>query len=144
MQDTPASATVLTADAIASQGIDNVSEIQQVAPSVAINTYNRSTFINIRGVGIAQSRAKKRRQLLFLLVGRRRIAVRFEDRQTERAAVAVRPQTLPLDRGVQRGAMLEESLRQRRTTPSEERMSKIERHDLKGSDDASSSSQNRR
>ena len=26
-----------------------------MAPSVAINTYNRSTFINIRGVGIAQS-----------------------------------------------------------------------------------------
>ncbi|GFE82290.1 TonB-dependent receptor [Steroidobacter agaridevorans] len=55
LQDTPASATVLTADAIAAQGIDNVSEIQQVAPSVAINTYNRSTFINIRGVGISQS-----------------------------------------------------------------------------------------
>ena len=55
LQDTPASATVLTADALAAQGIDNVSEIQQAAPSVAINTYNRSTFINIRGVGISQS-----------------------------------------------------------------------------------------
>src|SRR5687767_1988410 len=55
LQDTPVSATVLTADAIAAQGVDNVSEIQQVAPSVAINTYNRSTFINIRGVGISQS-----------------------------------------------------------------------------------------
>src|SRR5689334_18760391 len=44
LQDTPASATVLTADALAAQGIDNVAEIQQVAPSVAINTYNRSTF----------------------------------------------------------------------------------------------------
>jgi iron complex outermembrane receptor protein len=55
LQDTPASATVLTADALAAQGIDNVTEIQQVAPSVAINTYNRSTFINIRGVGISQS-----------------------------------------------------------------------------------------
>ncbi|MBM0106299.1 TonB-dependent receptor [Steroidobacter sp. S1-65] len=55
LQDTPASATVLTADALAEQGIDNVSELQQVAPSVAINTYNRSTFINIRGVGISQS-----------------------------------------------------------------------------------------
>ncbi len=55
LQDTPASATVLTADALAAQGIDNVTEIQQVAPSVSINTYNRSTFINIRGVGISQS-----------------------------------------------------------------------------------------
>nr|WP_298728200.1 TonB-dependent receptor [uncultured Steroidobacter sp.] len=55
LQDTPASATVLSADALAAQGVDNVSEIQNVAPSVAINTYNRSTFINIRGVGISQS-----------------------------------------------------------------------------------------
>lgn len=55
LQDTPASATVLTADALAAQGVDNVTEIQQVAPSVSINTYNRSTFINIRGVGISQS-----------------------------------------------------------------------------------------
>jgi iron complex outermembrane recepter protein len=55
LQDVPASATVLTAEALASKGIDNVIEIQNVAPSVAINTYNRSTFINIRGVGISQS-----------------------------------------------------------------------------------------
>ena len=55
LQDVPASATVLTAEALASKGVDNVIEIQNVAPSVAINTYNRSTFINIRGVGISQS-----------------------------------------------------------------------------------------
>ena len=55
LQDVPISATVLTAEALAAQGVDNVIEIQQVAPSVAINTYNRSTFINIRGVGIGQS-----------------------------------------------------------------------------------------
>ncbi len=55
LQEVPASATVLTADSLARQGIDNVIEIQQAAPAVAINTYNRSTFINIRGVGIAQS-----------------------------------------------------------------------------------------
>jgi iron complex outermembrane receptor protein len=55
LQDVPASATVLTGEALAAQGVDNVIEIQTVAPSVAINTYNRSTFINIRGVGIAQS-----------------------------------------------------------------------------------------
>jgi iron complex outermembrane receptor protein len=55
LQDVPASATVMNANAIASQGIRNVIDLQQAAPSVAINTYNRSTFINIRGVGIAQS-----------------------------------------------------------------------------------------
>src|SRR5690606_34567538 len=55
LQQVPASATVLTAETLAAQGVDNVLEIQQVAPSVAINTYNRSTFINIRGVGIGQS-----------------------------------------------------------------------------------------
>ena len=55
LQDVPASATVLTADDLAAKGVDNVIDIQTVAPSVAINTYNRSTFINIRGVGIAQS-----------------------------------------------------------------------------------------
>ena len=55
LQDVPASATVLTASALAAQGIDNVLDLQQAAPSVSINTYNRSTFINIRGVGISQS-----------------------------------------------------------------------------------------
>ena len=55
LQDVPASATVLNASALAAQGVRSVVDIQQVAPSVAINTYNRSTFINIRGVGIGQS-----------------------------------------------------------------------------------------
>jgi iron complex outermembrane receptor protein len=55
LQDVPASATVLSGEALAAQGVDNVIELQSVAPSVAINTYNRSTFINIRGVGIGQS-----------------------------------------------------------------------------------------
>jgi iron complex outermembrane receptor protein len=55
LQDVPISATVLSADALANMGVDNVNELQQVSPSLAINTYNRSTFINIRGVGIAQS-----------------------------------------------------------------------------------------
>ena len=55
LQDVPISATVLTAEMLAVKGVDNVIEIQTVAPSLAINTYNRSTFINIRGVGIAQS-----------------------------------------------------------------------------------------
>ncbi|GAB1256365.1 TonB-dependent receptor [Aurantivibrio plasticivorans] len=55
LQETPISATVLTGDSLIQKGVDNVDELQQVAPSLAINTYNRSTFINIRGVGIAQS-----------------------------------------------------------------------------------------
>jgi iron complex outermembrane receptor protein len=55
LQDVPASATVLSAEDVAAKGVDNVLDIQTVAPSVSINTYNRSTFINIRGVGISQS-----------------------------------------------------------------------------------------
>jgi iron complex outermembrane recepter protein len=55
LQDVPASATVLSAEELAFKGVDNVIDLQTVAPSVAINTYNRSTFINIRGVGIGQS-----------------------------------------------------------------------------------------
>ena len=55
LQDLPLSATVLNADKLADYSVNNVNDVQFVAPSVAINTYNRSTFINIRGVGIAQS-----------------------------------------------------------------------------------------
>ena len=55
LQDVPISATVLTSEDLVRQGVDNLSTIQQVSPSIAINTYNRSTFVNIRGVGIAQS-----------------------------------------------------------------------------------------
>ena len=55
LQDVPISATVLSGDDLAAKGVTTLANIQQVAPSIAINTYNRSTFINIRGVGIAQS-----------------------------------------------------------------------------------------
>lgn len=55
LQDVPISATVLTGEQLAQRGVSNLNDIQQVAPSIAINTFNRSTFINIRGVGIAQS-----------------------------------------------------------------------------------------
>lgn len=55
LQEVPISATVFTADDISAKGVTNVADIQQLAPSIAINTFNRSTFINIRGVGIAQS-----------------------------------------------------------------------------------------
>ncbi|MCC7461217.1 MAG: TonB-dependent receptor [Gammaproteobacteria bacterium] len=55
LQNVPTSATVLSAESLASEGVDSVLDVQQVAPSVAINSYNRSTYINIRGVGIAQS-----------------------------------------------------------------------------------------
>jgi iron complex outermembrane receptor protein len=55
LQSVPISATVLSAEALANEGVNNLAGLQQVAPSLAINTYNRSTFVNIRGVGIAQS-----------------------------------------------------------------------------------------
>jgi iron complex outermembrane receptor protein len=54
-QSVPISVTVLTGDDLVQRGVDDLNDVQQVAPSVAINTYNRSTFVNIRGVGIAQS-----------------------------------------------------------------------------------------
>jgi iron complex outermembrane receptor protein len=55
LQDVPISATIFSTNEIARRGIANVADIQLAAPSIAINTVNRSTFINIRGVGIAQS-----------------------------------------------------------------------------------------
>jgi len=55
LQDVPISATVFTDNDLRTKGIDNLNEIQQVAPGIAINTFNRSSFVNIRGVGIAQS-----------------------------------------------------------------------------------------
>jgi iron complex outermembrane receptor protein len=55
LQDVPTSATVLTTESLEKQGVNDIVDIQQVVPGVAINTYNRGTFINIRGVGIAQS-----------------------------------------------------------------------------------------
>lgn len=54
-QDVAISATVLSGDALAEQGVGSLNDIQRVSPSIAINTFNRSTFVNIRGVGIAQS-----------------------------------------------------------------------------------------
>ena len=55
LQDVPVSATVLSGEQLQQRGVVNLNDVQQVAPSVAINTFNRSTYINIRGVGIAQS-----------------------------------------------------------------------------------------
>ena len=69
LQSVPIAATVLNADALADQGVNNVAALQQVAPSVAINTYNRSTFINIRGVGIAQSAPTSTPGVAFYLDG---------------------------------------------------------------------------
>lgn len=54
-QDVAISATVLNADSLEKEGVVGIKDLQLVAPSVAINTYNRGTFINMRGVGIAQS-----------------------------------------------------------------------------------------
>jgi iron complex outermembrane recepter protein len=55
LQDVPVSATVLSGEQLTQRGVVTLNDIQQVAPSIAINTFNRSTYINIRGVGIAQS-----------------------------------------------------------------------------------------
>ncbi len=54
-QDVAIAASVFSGDSLAEQGVAAINDIQRIAPSIAINTFNRSTFINIRGVGIAQS-----------------------------------------------------------------------------------------
>src|SRR5688572_104331 len=55
LQDVPIAATVVTADDIATKGIDTIHDVQQFVPNTTIMTYNRSTFINIRGGGLAVS-----------------------------------------------------------------------------------------
>lgn len=55
LQDIPIAATVLSANEIARRGVHNLNDIQSVAPSLSINQVNRSTYVNIRGVGIAQT-----------------------------------------------------------------------------------------
>jgi iron complex outermembrane recepter protein len=55
LQDVPISATVFTGEELTRRGVTDLGGIQLVAPSIVINQYNRSAFVNIRGVGIAQS-----------------------------------------------------------------------------------------
>ncbi|MEO8307997.1 MAG: TonB-dependent receptor [Pseudomonadota bacterium] len=55
LQDVPISATVFNGEELARRGVTDLSGIQNVAPSIVVNQYNRSAFVNIRGVGIAQS-----------------------------------------------------------------------------------------
>lgn len=55
LQDVPISATVLSGEEIMRKGVANLADIQQVSPSISINQVNRSTYVNIRGVGIAQT-----------------------------------------------------------------------------------------
>ena len=62
LQDIPIAASVFTADDLDRQGITDLNDIQSASPSIAINVVNRSTFVNIRGVGIAQSAPTVRSQ----------------------------------------------------------------------------------
>ncbi|PQA87689.1 TonB-dependent receptor [Marinicaulis flavus] len=55
IQDVPIAVTVLTAEDFAKRAIDDIEDIQQAAPSIAVTTISRSTFINIRGVGLART-----------------------------------------------------------------------------------------
>ena len=55
LQEVPISATVFSGEDLDRRGVTDLNDIQTVAPSIAINVVNRSTFVNIRGVGIAQS-----------------------------------------------------------------------------------------
>ncbi len=55
LQKVPIAATVITAEDIDSRGLLNLHDMMQAAPSVSVNQVNRSLYINIRGVGIAQT-----------------------------------------------------------------------------------------
>ena len=55
LQKVAIAATVLNGKQLKNEGVNRIADLQNIAPSVAISTYNRSTFINIRGVGIAVS-----------------------------------------------------------------------------------------
>lgn len=55
LQKVPIAATVITAEDIESRGLQNLHDMMQAAPSVSVNQVNRSLYINIRGVGIAQT-----------------------------------------------------------------------------------------
>lgn len=55
LSDVPIAATVLNATMLAERGVRNVVDLQNVAPSLVINVYNRSTYINLRGIGLAVS-----------------------------------------------------------------------------------------
>ncbi len=54
LQDVPISATVLTTAELSRRGVQDVTNLQQVAPSITIAPLHRSVLINIRGVGMSQ------------------------------------------------------------------------------------------
>src|ERR1700733_4539901 len=55
LQRVPISATVLNGEQLENEGVHSIADLQTVAPSLTIATYNLSTFVNIRGVGMAMS-----------------------------------------------------------------------------------------
>jgi len=55
LQSVPISATVLNAEQLAQQGVNRVTDLGQIAPSITVNVNNRSFQINIRGIGLAAS-----------------------------------------------------------------------------------------
>jgi iron complex outermembrane recepter protein len=55
LQRVPISATVLNSEQLQNEGVHRIADLQTVAPSLTIATFNLSTFVNIRGVGMAMS-----------------------------------------------------------------------------------------
>lgn len=55
VNDVPIAATVLTGTMLAERGVDDALDLQNIAPGTVINVYNRSAYVNIRGVGVAVS-----------------------------------------------------------------------------------------
>ncbi len=55
VQKVPIAATVITAEDIDRRGLQNLHDMMQAVPSISVNQVNRSLYINIRGVGLAQT-----------------------------------------------------------------------------------------
>ncbi len=69
LQEVSIAATVISGEELIERGVTQIGDLQRVAPSLAINTYNRSTFVNIRGIGIAQSAPTSTPGVAFYLNG---------------------------------------------------------------------------
>jgi iron complex outermembrane receptor protein len=55
VQDVPIAATVLSAEDLDKRGVLSLHDMQAFSPSVSITQVNRAVYVNIRGVGIAQT-----------------------------------------------------------------------------------------
>ncbi len=55
VQEVPIAATVLSAEDLNKRGVRNLHDMQAFSPSISITQVNRAVYVNVRGVGIAQT-----------------------------------------------------------------------------------------